>query len=53
MDKKEKTLLPINMMDATPVNSSIMVWELNFDILIEVRTTRQNPSKLEDVFRIC
>ncbi len=36
-----------------PVNSSIIDTELYFDILREVNTTRQNPNRLEDVFKIC
>ncbi len=53
MDKKERMQLAINSMLATPVASSILVEALNFEIFIEVSTTRQNPSKLAEVFRIC
>ena len=44
--------LTINKIAATPVNSSIIVLSLNLDILREVKTTRQNPNKLDDVFSI-
>jgi hypothetical protein len=53
IDKKENRLHAINKIQATPVNSSIIDAPLNFDILREVNTIRQNPIKLEDVFRIC
>jgi hypothetical protein len=53
MERKEKRLLAINKMHATPVNSSINVTSLNLDILSEVKTIRQNPNKLDDVFRMC
>ena len=53
MDKKERKLLVINNIVATPVNSSINVPELYLDILSEVKTTRQNPIRVEDVVRIC
>jgi hypothetical protein len=53
MERKEKRLLAINKMHATPVNSSMSVTSLNFEILREVNTIRQNPSKLDDVFKIC
>lgn len=53
IDKKERIQLTINKIAAIPVNSSIMVTSLNLYILREVRTTRQNPNKLEDVFKIC
>jgi len=44
--------LTIKNILATPVDSSIRVNLSYFDILSEVKTTRQNPNKLEDVFRI-
>ena len=53
MDKKEKKQLAIRSIHAIPVISSIFDTSLNFDILRDVRTMRQNPNKLDDVFRIC
>ena len=53
IDKKENIALPTKKIHAIPVNSSIIVTSLNFDILREVKTIRQNPNKLEDVLRIC
>jgi hypothetical protein len=53
IEKKEKIQLAINNMHATPVSSSIFDSSLNFDIFNEVRTIRQNPNKLDDVFKIC
>jgi hypothetical protein len=53
IDKKEKKQLAINKIHATPVISSILDTSLYFDIFREVRTIRQNPNKLDDVFRIC
>ena len=53
IDKKEKKQLIASKMQATPVTSSIMDVSLTFDILREVKTPRQNPNKLEEVFRIC
>ena len=52
IDKKESMQLPINKIAATPVNSSINVDSLNLEIFREVKTTRQNPNKLDDVFSI-
>jgi hypothetical protein len=53
MDRKERIALMIKKIVPTPVNSSIIDTELYFDILREVNTTRQNPTKLEEVFKIC
>lgn len=53
MDKKEKIQLEIKKIHAIPVISSILDTSLNFDILSEVRTIRQNPNKLDDVLKIC
>ncbi len=53
IDKKENKLLPTNNIQQTPVNSSITDTSLNFDILSDVKTTRQKPNKLEEVFKIC
>ncbi|NVO08433.1 MAG: hypothetical protein HXX16_00585 [Bacteroidales bacterium] len=52
IDKKENKLLPANKIHATPVNSSINDASLYFEILSDVKTTRQNPNKLVDVFKI-
>ncbi len=53
IDKKENKQLAISSTLATPVISSIFDISLSFDILSEVKTTRQNPSRLEEVFKIC
>jgi len=53
IDKKERKLLAINKIVATPVNSSIIETSLYLDIFREVKTTRQNPNKFEEVFKIC
>ncbi len=52
IDRNEIKLQDINKIDAIPVHSSINVTSLNFDIFSEVKTIRQNPNKLDDVFRI-
>lgn len=52
-DKNEKILLVIKKNVAIPVSSSMIDTSLYFDILREVNTTRQNPSKLEEVFNMC
>lgn len=53
MDKNEKMLLTIKKIVPTPVSSSIIDTSLYLDILREVNTTKQNPNKLEEVFKIC
>ena len=53
IDIKENRLLAANKIQVTPVNSSIMDTSLYLDILSVVRTIRQNPKRLEDVFRMC
>lgn len=53
IDIKENKKLAASKIHATPVNSSIIEASLNFDTLSAVRTTRQNPNKLDDVLRIC
>ena len=53
MDKNERMLLTIKKIVPTPVSSSMTDTELYFDILREVKTTRQNPNKLEEVFKMC
>jgi hypothetical protein len=52
IDKNDRKLAAVNKIDATPVNSSIIVCSLYFDILREVKTIRQKPSKFDDVFNI-
>jgi predicted nucleotide-binding protein (sugar kinase/HSP70/actin superfamily) len=51
-DRNESKQLAINKTHTIPVSSSISVSSLYFDIFKEVKTTRQNPNKLEDVLRI-
>ena len=53
IDKNENILLVIKKIQATPVNSSIFVSWSYFDILSDVKTTKQNPNRFEDVFKIC
>jgi L-rhamnose mutarotase len=53
MDKNEKKQHAINKIQATPVTSSILDSSLTFDIFSEVKTTKQNPNKLEEVFNMC
>jgi hypothetical protein len=52
IDKKESMLLVIKKIMATAVNSSINVASLNFRTLMEVRTIKHKPSRLDEVFRI-
>ncbi len=52
IDKKDNKLDAINNKAATPVNSSIKLTSLYFEILSDVKTTKQNPNKLDEVFRI-
>jgi hypothetical protein len=53
IDKNENILLIVSKIQATPVNSSMRDTSLNLDIFSEVKTTRQNPNKLEEVVKIC
>ncbi len=53
MERKERIQLIISIIADKPVISSINVAVENFEILIEVSTTRQNPKRLEDVVSIC
>lgn len=53
MDRKEKKLLNTKTIQATPVNSSIKDVSLYFVTFKEVSTTRQNPNKFDDVFKMC
>jgi hypothetical protein len=53
MDKNERMLLTIKKIVPTPVSSSMIDTALYFDILREVKTTKQNPNKLEEVFKMC
>jgi hypothetical protein len=53
MDKNERMLLTIKKIVPIPVSSSMIDTALYFDILREVKTTKQNPNKLEEVFKMC
>jgi hypothetical protein len=53
IERKERIQLIISSMAASPVISSIKVAAANFEILIDVNTTKQNPSRLEELFKIC
>lgn len=52
IDRKESTLLIINMTMATEVNSSIIVFPFRLSTLKDVRTIKQNPNRLEEVFKM-
>lgn len=52
IDKNESRLLAIKSTEAAPVNSSIRVNSLYLLIFKEVKTIRQNPSKLDEVLRM-
>ncbi len=52
MDIKDKKLLNAKTIQAIPVNSSIKEVWLYFVIFKEVRTTRQNPNRFDDVFNM-
>jgi hypothetical protein len=52
MDRKESIQLSASRMEAMPVISSMMVMAPYLAILIEVSTSRQKPSRLEEVFRM-
>ena len=52
-ERKEKILLHINSMAATEVHSSIKVVPFNFNIFNEVKTRKQMPGKLAEVFKMC
>ena len=53
IDIKENKLLAASKIHVTPVNSSIFETSLYLDILSVVRTIRQKPKRLEDVFKMC
>lgn len=53
IDKNDKKLQTISNKAAIPVHSSISVASLYFEILREVNTIKQNPNRLEEVFKIC
>ena len=53
MDKKESMQAAIKNMMATVVNSSIIVLPEIFNNLSDVSTTKHNPNKLDDAFKIC
>ena len=50
IDRNEKRLQVISKTQATPVTSSMTVSLSNRDIFSEVSTTKQKPSRFEDVF---
>jgi hypothetical protein len=52
IDKKERMQLIINTIAESPVISSMAVAVENLEILIEVSTTRQNPSRFDELLRI-
>jgi hypothetical protein len=52
MERKEKILLTIKARKEKIVILSISVLFWRFKILMEVRTTKQNPTRLEDAPRI-
>jgi hypothetical protein len=52
MDRKDRTQLVMSRILAMPVISSMLEEALNFDILMEVSTMRQKPSRLAEVLRI-
>ena len=45
--------LIISIIADTPVISSIYVAAANFEILIEVNTTKQNPKRFDELFKMC
>ena len=53
IERKERIQLIINVKADKPVISSMIVAVVNLEILIEVNTTRQNPSRLDELFKIC
>lgn len=52
IDKNDSRLLAISKTEAAPVNSSISDISLYLLIFNDVKTMRQNPSRLEDVFKM-
>lgn len=52
IDKNDSRLLAISKTEAAPVNSSIIDISLYLLIFNDVKTMRQNPSRLEDVFKM-
>ncbi len=53
MARKDNKQLLINTMMAKAAPSSIKDDSSSFEILTEVRTMKQNPNKLAEVFKIC
>lgn len=53
MERNENRLDIINNIAATPVSSSMMDTSLYLEIFNDVNTTKQNPNKLDEVFKIC
>ena len=53
IEKKENKVLNTNKRQVAPVNSSINVCSLYFEILNDVITIRQKPNKFDAEFKIC
>ena len=53
IERKERIQLTISIIADTPVISSMIVAAANFEILIEVNTTKQKPSRFEELFKMC
>jgi Ca2+-binding EF-hand superfamily protein len=53
IDKNDRIQLVINKNMAAVVNSSMIVLPEMLSNLSEVSTTKHNPSKLEEAFKIC
>jgi hypothetical protein len=52
IERKERIQLTISIIAVRPVISSITVAAANFEIFIEVSTTKQNPSRLDELFNM-
>jgi hypothetical protein len=53
MARKDKMQLHIKIKMASAAPSSMKEDSSNLEILTDVKTIKQNPSKLADVFKIC
>jgi hypothetical protein len=53
MARKDNKQLLIKIIMASAAPSSINEDSLRFEILTEVKTIKQNPNKLAEVFKIC
>jgi len=53
IDKKERIQLDIKNNMATVVNSSMIVFPDIFNNLREVKTTKHNPNRFDEAFKIC